>query len=529
MYSRWPGLLAVEALAFVCLYMVCLYSVVEPRWETNDDIAMSMVAHGYGIAAVSSPTIVFSNVIWGYIVTGFPAIGAIPGYSAATIGVLVLVASFLYWLVVRNGYGRTTAVLVIALVFTRPFVYPQFTLNSGLLCIGAFMALHRFKSERNMAYALIAVLMATLSFLVRSQEFLLVALVSMPLLPWRAFLVDRALRATLLLITIIVVSAAALDVMAYRTADWAFYNDLNPLRAAFTDFSASDAVKAHAAVLAKYKFTVNDIELLRNWFFADRSIADPAALRGILSDIGVVELRSSALSDGYYGLSLMFGIRLLPLMIVAAAAAILFTDWRLLFSLASVIALGLIISALGRLDTLRIYEPLLALTVVALLVQTADLRPLRRVWLCVVAVAAVVTVWAVTETSLRQQTSVNVARESSQILDGSQVVLWGAGLPLEAIYPVLDRQEFKRPVALYSLGTFTWAPFSVAYDRQRAGQGLVEQLRSDQGIWIIGTGANFQSLEIYCREHFGADLEEIEHRAQGPVRISRRRCTKTAG
>lgn len=58
--------------AMVFVFILCIF--FEPRWVTNDDVGMSMVAHGYGIAAVDMPNLVFSNVIWGYLVRVIPQI-----------------------------------------------------------------------------------------------------------------------------------------------------------------------------------------------------------------------------------------------------------------------------------------------------------------------------------------------------------------------------------------------------------------------------------------------------------------------
>lgn len=58
--------LAMETICLTLLVVV-LYFFVEPQWETNDDVAMSMVSHGYDIASEPSPNLIFSNVIWDYI------------------------------------------------------------------------------------------------------------------------------------------------------------------------------------------------------------------------------------------------------------------------------------------------------------------------------------------------------------------------------------------------------------------------------------------------------------------------------
>lgn len=76
-------------------FVLTLCFFFEPRWETNDDVGMSMVAHGYGIAAIGSPNLIFSNVVWGYLVRLIPQIDGVLGYSVVTIGVLVIVGTVL--------------------------------------------------------------------------------------------------------------------------------------------------------------------------------------------------------------------------------------------------------------------------------------------------------------------------------------------------------------------------------------------------------------------------------------------------
>ena len=51
-------------ISVVFVFTLCFF--FDPHWETNDDIAMSMVVHGYGIASVGMPNLVFSNIVWGH-------------------------------------------------------------------------------------------------------------------------------------------------------------------------------------------------------------------------------------------------------------------------------------------------------------------------------------------------------------------------------------------------------------------------------------------------------------------------------
>jgi hypothetical protein len=81
------------AFVIALIYLFVLYHFISPRWETNDDVGMSMVAHGYGVALTGSPNLVFSNVLWGYLVRAIPQIHGVLGYSIATLCALVIVGT----------------------------------------------------------------------------------------------------------------------------------------------------------------------------------------------------------------------------------------------------------------------------------------------------------------------------------------------------------------------------------------------------------------------------------------------------
>jgi len=85
------GVTLLVSSAFSCAaLLVFIWTFYTPRWETNDDIAMAMVAHGFGLAAEASANIIFSNVLWGYLVSSLPSIGGVLGYSIGTVAVLFI-------------------------------------------------------------------------------------------------------------------------------------------------------------------------------------------------------------------------------------------------------------------------------------------------------------------------------------------------------------------------------------------------------------------------------------------------------
>ena len=62
----WPAGI-VAAVAFTLL-IAALDRSIGITFETNSDVAMMMIAHGFGIAAMPTPVLPFSNVVQGQIV-----------------------------------------------------------------------------------------------------------------------------------------------------------------------------------------------------------------------------------------------------------------------------------------------------------------------------------------------------------------------------------------------------------------------------------------------------------------------------
>ena len=96
--------------------------------------------------------------------------------------------------------------------------------------------------------------------------------------------------------------------------------------------------------------------------------------------------------------------------------------------------------ALGRTGVLRIYQPVMALLLMAPLVL--GVRPARAGWRpCVaglaVLVAASANTFTVAHASLRGQQAAEEARAPLRGFPSKSVVVWGADLPFEAAYSVL--------------------------------------------------------------------------------------------
>ena len=177
----------VVSFSISALIVTLLCFAFQPQWNTNDDIAMSMVAHGYGLAAYGSPNLVFSNVIWGYLVRTIPEINSVLGYSIATLSMIVLVGTALIYGLLSLNVNLITTLALAVLLLTRPVLFPQFTINSGLLMVAAVICWQLYPIKQHKLPLLAGCMLAYLSYLIRSRETLLILILALPLIDWRYF------------------------------------------------------------------------------------------------------------------------------------------------------------------------------------------------------------------------------------------------------------------------------------------------------------------------------------------------------
>lgn len=489
-----------------------------------------MAAHGYGIAAVETPNLVFSNVIWGYFVRALPQMGGILGYSIATIGALVIIGAVVLHAFQKLGFGSLMSLSVLILLLARPVLFPQFTINSGLLTLGAVICWYLYGQQGSRRTLIFGCLLAFCGYLVRSQEFLLVLLIALPLLPLKKLGKDSAAQASAVVLLLAIGVAAYVDYKSYQGDAWRSFNELNPARAPITDFGADAHLKRRPDILDRNGYSENDIDLIRNWFFVDSEIANPVALNAMLTELGPLPLPSNALSNGWIGIKAFTNPVLLPGFFAAVLLFLLFPNRKLIITWALSIAAVFALGVLGRPGILRVYIPIVSLFLIAplMLAQGSGLRPqsiLRQPLAKAVIVVALIfnTTLVISESRAKQRVSDQI-RNDLYGFPTNVVVAWGALFPFSAAYPVFTKVDTLPGYRLYSLGVFTHAPFSVSKSEQVLGGGMIERLTSQEGIPIVADKRRFDLLKIYCKEHFGGVLDELAAREYGQVVVSWRRC-----
>jgi hypothetical protein len=509
-----PALLAFFSVASL---ISALYFAFDPLWETSDDVHMSMIAHGYGIAAYASPNLLYSNVLWGYLVGAIPTIHGVMGYSLATLSAVLLVGWAIMYFLLRLGTNYALSLLAVVLIISRPALIPQFTLNAGLLTVAAIAGWQVYARVGGMQNLLLACLFALLGFLIRDSAFFLVIGVALPLIPWETLRNQKQMQVAFLLLGLAIASAVIFDRWSYGGVEWQQFRELNAVRVPYTDYGAGEHLKHHPEIIARHGYSPNDIDLISNWFFVDPKIADPKALSDMLSELGPLYMQDGSIQSGLSSIESLAETKLLPLLVAAIFLSLLIPCrtisliWILCF-----IAL-FSIGVLGRPSVLRIYVPVLSLLLITPLIFDHTTNKFKQYGIAVVLFLACTANIYFFAPSL--QTSNKWSQQIQKELRASPIkslVAWGAGYgvsnnpgyPFIFAHPVLSTDQSAKKIQLYALNSFTLAPYSIGINQQNAGT-LLEKLQSNEGIQIMAGAKKVEALRIYCKEHLNGKLHQF--------------------
>lgn len=502
-----PALLAfLSSITFII--SLCLAFV--PRWATNDDVAMSMVAHGYGLAAYGSAHLINSNILWGYLVRAIPTINGVLGYSLATLATLLVLGWATLYFLLRLGVGYLTSLLAVALLIALPTLIPQFTVNAGLLTVAAVVGWQVHARFGGMGSLLTACLLAFFGYLVRSLEFLLILGVALPLLPWRALRERRQMQIAFLLLGVAISSAAAFDRWSYGGSEWQDFQELSPARAplaSFLNFGAGKYLKQHPEILARHGYTSNDIDLVVNYFSVDPQISNPKSLNEMLAELGPLPLQDGSVQSGFAAIKALSGPVLLPFLLPALVLLVSMPRRSVALAWMLCLAAIFITGVIGRPGIVRVYVPVVCLLLVAPL-MLGKIRHGALQWMATLTllIACVGNAYMLIPDALIAKKLMQQVQNDIRGLPAEPVVIWADSFPLQFAFPVLANELNLRKIRFYGLDSFTHAPYSVASTEHSAGRGMIEHLQTTTGIPIIASAKKLEMLRIYCREHLNRQL-----------------------
>lgn len=491
-----------SALASV-VFMVLLCYFFEPIWETRDDIQMAMLAHGFGLGTYASSEILFSNVIWGDLVRSLPTIRGVLGYSIATLLTLGLSATALVYALVRLGLGYITSILMLFLLFARPILFPQFTINAGISTLVAVLLLHVYAREKQTMILIVSMIFAFVGFLIRAEEFILVSLVALPILPWEMIKKDKAVKVACFFLLIGLTSASLYNKTFYEQEEWAPYFEINQSRGALSDFGAVERLVNKPEIHHQYGFSENDLNILETSFFFDKDLADVNKLTAMLDELGP----NYSIKKAWRAIRPLYRSHLIPLVACGLILLLLWPNPRVFLAWALCLAGLALIGSMGRPGILRIYVPLLSLLCLAPMLFIMTQTPLKNTvtHLCI-CLCVIMNSYNLFNEQSKVALRVQDAKEVMRVLGCNNLVIWGGALDSAAVFPLLNTHTdyYRCPFTFIAWSVLT--PQSLAAKNEKMGQGFLYQLSSSEGVKILMDEFRASLLEKYCHERQNSEL-----------------------
>lgn len=510
-----PENAAALAIAIPSVLVLLLCTFFSLRWETNDDVAMSMIAHGYGAIAYASPRLVFSNVLWGHFVNSIPSVHGIVGYSIATMGILVVTGIAILYGLLLQGSSLLAGSLVIGLALVRAILFPQFTINSGLLAVAGVVLLMAYQRHPDRLPVLFfAIALMFVSFLVRWIEFAFVMLVALPFLNISQLRNSRPTLVAFATLALACGAALLIDDAAYQGSEWQAFNALNPVRVLFTDYGIEAHFAAKPDSLSRYGLSINDLRLLSKFYFLDPQLSDPRVLRALLHELPGLFDPLTAIDRGIRAFAVLFRAELFPIFLAAALLFVVNPRWSTALSWLIFLAAVMMLGAMGRPGVTRIfYAPLVMLVIGSALDRS--LSSLHRkaqvaVLVCAFAANAAITMSLASTTSKEMK----IVQASLAKLPSEPIVVWGRSLPYQLAYPVLSTPPL---LTLQALGSFSLAPYSNLVKSEQKGRGPLHLLKTGQTVRIVADKEKMELFSEYARTRLHAS--PIIHRHSGIRKI----------
>lgn len=498
-----------------------------------------MQAHGYGAAHTGAPTLIFPNIIWGHLVRLIPEVNSVLGSSIAALGVLFVVGAALVHGLLRLGTDYATSLSVMVLGLTFPILFPNFTVNAGLLTVGAIILWRLFAEHDSKAALVMGCLLAFLGFLIRYKEFLFVFLIALPLIPWRVLLVSHFSRTTLAVLAVALAGAAIIDHWTYQTEEWQPYNELQAIRPILMDKGAGSLLlDKYPDILARHGYSTNDINLMMSWFLADPRLADPERLKDMLDELGPLPLQEGRLAKGWASVSGLFHEGLVIVVVTGLLLALLrpsrqvTATWGL--SILAFFAVGVFFF---RTHALHVNFPVVVLLLIAPLL-TGRSNPARfpRIEVLLLAMMAAYNAPHVFADSAEAKVHSDRLRGemAATFPTDESIVTWGISFLYASACPVLGGAQAVKPYKIHSLGHAILAPGMVPYWEAKNGRGVLDRLFSDDGVPILSSYYEIGLLETYCNERGGRFRQLAEpvmvHRMYNmDVMLYRCQCRITPG
>lgn len=519
--SRWFFYAA--GLAALCI----IFAWHSKSWDTNDDAMMGMIVQGYGIAHAPSPGLVYSNVVWGWVLEQLGQVFGPYSYTYASYS-LLLASLFCFMLAFERARVPAALGVAILLIGYYPIISGmQFTLVAGLLAASG-VTLACTCGQKDRGILLLSGILLVLAGLVRGLELLFVLGASAPI-GWFMFHGAEQKHERVALYALIAGVAGVLfvcfciDASYYSTDAWSHARHMIVIVNKIVSYRMGGYFHLHPQVFAHSGLTKNDLYLMHNWFFADPDVFRESHFDLAFSKVHPLERMRQNLHF-YRSYLRMFYYKQTLLFIVAIAIMWIFNSRKL----AIVFALGILALTmtafflLGHLPASRVCIPvLMAIAGLTALNVPRDSRPIRFVSaLMCLGMLIISLIPTLGRDNHADVTALKAHQEICSLPKDHPMVIWGVGkiFGYGHAYSPFNASGIDCKLQFYPIGAMQLIP--PALDQLSALTGgytsLIAALNAGQTFYFITSPERMDHLKIFFREHYHVTLS-AEYVSEGKM------------
>jgi hypothetical protein len=530
------------SLILVALLPIVAVALFSPFYQTNDDVAMRLLAEGNFVPdGEPLPFLMHVNVVIGALLSvAYRLIPALPWYDLLMGAGLTAAAAALLrvWTVAGERMELLWAALFAILFLLPAFVAVQFSLV-GLGCAAAGMLLlvracaEPLEQRAFRLHIAWGAVLLVFGALIRFEGAVLMilegAILALPFVigAWRVKERRPLLRRTALAFVatgVVIVAAFGLNQYVYaRAAGWEEFHEYNLRRSRISEYITPERITPEAVdrLATQVGWSGTDFTLFRNWFFTDPNLYSLARVRQAeslfygASDKPTEESRASRMKRGVELAKNLFVEMQLALVFMLAFVLSRISARYFLYALGVVLTIAVLIAAITvvlKAPPDRIYWPMLVLGASTLPIASRRWGRSRHSAIVVAATALALYVILTSFLTLRYQAGQRhmrsiVARQDAQGLVHSGAtffVLHGSAFPYEDYWRPLHVET--TPFPFIALGVSARTP-PVQDSLRRFGRtDLPLSLCREPGLIIVAPPYIPTLLTTFLAEHHGMQV-----------------------
>lgn len=496
-------LLGISAIIIICY---------DPAWQTNDDPIFNMLINGYGLANNPADPILNCNYLWAAIIRLIPAWFGYSNYTLALYFFSILSVCVIWINIIQCQKSRVLPLFILTSMLFYNLLNPQYTVTAFYCTIAAITGIFNRVRTKKFSGILSGFILGITGFLIREMSFLMIAVLSFFIIPWRGVFKDKLLCIALYSAAIILIVIFFADYQHKSNfQDWDKINAWQNTRQFLADSDIVNAYKKEPELLKKFNLSQNDMNMLRTHFNLAPDLRDVSRIDSLKKASSLWLYIENKFHSAERSVGYLFSY---PLYLLLFLCALLFVQRYSVANLLTFLLIFVVFFMIGFINRGgtamdRIYYAPLYLFALLLLMQEPNSRLHAYVYIAptlnkiLLTSVLLFSVLAFSKMNLVEQWRYQSydLQKTEELLDSA---VW-AGYPflIEKIYYPFRKLSENENIKFQCGSWSALLPDSVSFYNIFNQDSFREFML--KGFKYAASQKQVNELGVYCREHFGGE------------------------